>query len=165
MKRYYSVDEISTDIGISRQQLTERIKKLGLDTKKLTKDDIEIIKDDSFDVLDGKTKQKAILDVANDNLKKQSLVISDIKGATYEQRYKEAKKKLDIVTELMGKCEKSIYTVGMNVKSTNGNASQNPDFKSYIELLKQFNALNKTINELEEKLKLTSTSIKKAIDD
>ena len=165
MKRYFTVEEISTEIGISRRKLSDHIKKLGLDTKKLTEKEKQILIDDCKDVLLGKKDQKTILDTNIDIEKMKTLEISNLNGASYEQRLAITKQEFDFVVKSMAKLRKELIETDFVVKSSNGNTSQNAKVKTYNEFVKSFNSLQKTINEIEQQLKLTSTSIERAIDD
>lgn len=165
MKHYYSVEEISAELGISRQKLNNRINNLGLDKKKLSDKEKEILIEDCKDVLKGKSKQKSISASLENAKSIQTLEISKLNGSTVEQRYEHAKQTFDNIVHYMAICEMNLKDAGISVMTSNGNNAQNPNFKSYNDLLKQYNSLQKTINELEEKLKLTSATTQKAIDD
>lgn len=165
MKRYFSVDEISNEIGISRQQLTIRIKNLGLDTKKLSEKEKQIIIEDCKDVLEGKDIQNSIFEINKKAKQVKSVTISNITGATTEQTYAITKQKFDYIVQCLNECEYIIKDTGMFVKSSNGTSTQNVVVKTFNDLMKSYNTTLKTLNDLEEKLKLTSTSIERAIDD
>lgn len=162
MKHYYSVEEISTEIGISRQALTKRIKKLGLDTKTIGNKEKKLIIDSASEEIE---KKKLTTDILSSVSSLQTIEILNETGSTLEQRLVIAKQKFDFVNQCIAECESAISSVGTIVDNANGSVSSNPAVKTMNELLKQHTALQKTINELEERLKLTSTSTQKAIDD
>lgn len=165
MQVYYSIEEISKDIGISRQTLTKRVKKLGLDSKKLGNKERELIIADVQDEIDKKNVSKDVLKSVIGAYNVQSVSISSINGATYEQRLEISKQKLDFVTKELDKLEKAIADSGSIIDNANGSISQSPVVKTFNDYLKSYNTLQKTINELEEKLKLSTTTRDSAIDD
>lgn len=165
MKGYYSVEEISKKIGISRQKLTNRIKKLGFNTKKLGDEEFKAILYDCLDVLQGKKEQSGLLEADSSTKVKQTAKISNKSGSTIEQRLKMAKIELDFIKMQLEKEKAKILACGSTVKSSNGNSSQSSAMKTYNDLIKSFNIIDNKITDLELKLKLTSTSTAKAIDD
>ena len=77
-----------------------------------------------------------------------------------------AKKDYDNVLQSIDKCLKLIELQGESKTNINGSSSSNPYMKEVREYMKIKIALNKEINELEEKLKLSvATSKFNVIDD
>ena len=165
MKDYYSVEEISKIIGVSRQQLTIRAKKLGFNLKKLSEDEKNLLIEDCSDVLEGKSDQSAILSYKSDLKSLKNPLISKIDGATTEEVLKNAKEQFDFVVQCLEECKANIKENGIAVKSSNGNTAQNTYVKSFNDFAKTYNTLLKSINDLEDKLKLTSKTTVRAIDD
>ena len=158
MQDYYSVEEISKKIGISRQKVNDRVKKMGFDTKKLGDDEFKAILYDSLDVLQGKKAQSDIL-VADSDIEVQEIaIISNESGSTIEKRLELSKIEFDFITNQLEKERKKVLSVGTSVKTSNGNTAQSSAMKTYNDLIKSRNILNKEINELEEKLKLSKST-------
>ena len=165
MQDYYNIDEISKELGISRQKLSPKAKKLGFDLKKMTEDEKNLLIDECVDVLEGKSNQSAILSFKSDLKSLKNPLISKIDGATTEEVLKNAKEQFDFVVQCLEECKANIKENGIAVKSSNGNTAQNTYVKSFNDFAKTYNTLLKSINDLEDKLKLTSKTTVRAIDD
>ena len=97
----------------------------------------------------------------------QNDVIVDKSGSTLENRLKIAKREFDLVNKSLIECQIAIDTHGTIIQNgNNGTISSNPAVKTKCELLKQQTALQKTIQELEDRLKLSTNEIQiNTIDD
>lgn len=165
MKDYYTIDEISKELGISRQKLSPKAKKHGFDLKKMSVEEKNVLIDECKDVLEGKKIQSDILMANSMSKGLKSREISKKSGATHEERLEMSKIEFDFVNNLLEEAKATIKMSGILAKSTNGNSSQNSALKTYNDLIKSRNILQKEINELEEKLKLVNDTTARAIDD
>lgn len=167
MQRYHGVDVISAEIGVSAPTLYKKCKEIGIDPSKITDARKKKLIKYCADTIQRKKEAKAFMeDIQNVNVR-QSDVISVQSGSTLEKRLSIAKQEFDNVAKSLAECQLAIDTKGTIIMNGNtGTISSNPAVKTKCELLKQFNALQKTIQELEEKMKLsTSTSPESPIDD
>lgn len=166
MTNYYSVDEISAEIGVSRTTIAKKVKEFGFDFAKITKARKNKLIKACQSTIDRKNEAKAFLnDVKQANVGEIE-EISSQSGSTLEKRLSIAKKEFDNVTKSLKQCQIAIDQKGtILMNGNNGTISSNPAVKTKCELLKQQNALQKTINELEQALRLTFTTDKEAIDD
>lgn len=158
MEHYYSVEEISKEIGISRQNLTKRIKKMGVDTKKIDENTKKAIIDDCFDEINKKNTKNMILNVINGVSEVKSSEISNESGSTLLKRLEIAKQKYDFVNECLAILEIEIKELGILINNANTSVSSNPAVKSWNELTKSQNVYQKQIDDLEEKLKLSRST-------
>lgn len=167
MQDYISVGEISTMIGVSDKKIYKVAKDLGVDTKKITNKELLLIQEGCSDTIERKKQANELADELKKAKLEKSEEISNQNGSTIEQRLINAKKDYDKVLKNIVACDYLIDSKGEFItNSNNGAVSSNPALKTKCELLKQKNALDKTINELEEKLKLTiATSKFSVIDD
>jgi len=164
MKNYYSVGEISTELGISDKTIYKRAAELGFDTSKITEKRKEKLIQACKAVVDRKKEAKELLKAA-ENVKSDA--ISGQTGSTLEKRLEIAKKEFDNISKSLAECQIVIERKGtIMMNGNNGIVSSNPAVKTKCELLKQHNALQKTIQDLENTLKLTvSSDSGSAIDD
>lgn len=166
MRNYISVEEISEEIGVHRTTLYQKAKAIGIDTQKIT----EARKKKLIKALQPTIDRK---NEANEFLKevkgeKLGLIeeISSQSGSTLEKRLLIAKREFDNVTKSLVQCQKAIDLKGtILMNGNNGTISSNPAVKTKCELLKQQNALQKTISELEQALKMSVPTTHNVIDD
>lgn len=159
MENYYKIDEISIDLGVSRETIRKNIKKLGLNSRKIDESAKKLLIDELQSTIDlknkGKTLEKKVLDAKvekSDDIPIESGSSLEILRIKAIQRYnllEETAKNLEIVIK---------EDLGFVVSGTNGLVGLSPAVKGITEITKQQNALTKTIKELEEALKITSTS-------
>ena len=164
---YYSVDEISAEIGVNQTTIYQKAKILGIDTSKITKArKNKLIKACEGTIQRKKKAKEFIEDVKQEDVG-ETEEISSQTGSTLEKRLSIAKKEFDNVTKSLKQCQKAIDLKGtILMNGNNGTISSNPAIKTKLELLKQHNALQKTISDLEQALRITITpSSKDAIDD
>ena len=165
-----TVDEISKEIGITPTIIYKKLKEMGITTDA-----------DRRYLLDEETKAR-IIDACSDtiNRKKEAIEfmgdvqsaevgesekISDQTGSTLEQRLAIAKKEFDRLTKSLEECQIAIDLKGtILMNGNNGTISSNPAVKTKCDLLKQHTALQKTITELENALKIT-VNHRSVIDD
>lgn len=159
MQDYYSVGAISTEIGVSDKKIYKVCKELGIDTKKIDENaKKDIILGCESTILRKKEANDLISDLENAKVG-QTNEIADKTGSTLEQRLFNAKKDYDNIVKNIIASDFLIETKGEYIiNSNNGSVSLNPALKGKTELLKQKNALDKTINDLEEKLKLSKST-------
>lgn len=169
MQNYYSVDEISAEVGVNRNTIYQKARNLGIDTSKITeKRKIKLIQAVS-DTIERKNEAEAFMnDVKNEKVCK-TVEIFGQSGSTLEQRLSIAKKEFDLITKSLAECQVAIEKKGtILMNGNNGTISSNPAVKTKCELLKQHNALQKTIQDLENALKMSvapATSKISTIDD
>ena len=153
MQKYYSVEEISMEIGVSIPTIRQKAKNLGFDTQRLTENRKKRIINACQSVIQKKNEAKELLNVKN-NIKYEE--ISSESGSTLEKRLEIAKREFDCINKSLAECQNIIDQKGtMMITVTNGAVSSNPAVKTKCELLKQHNALQKTIQDLENALKLS----------
>lgn len=167
MTNYYSVDEISAEIGVSRTTLSKKVKEMGFDFAKITKAKKNKLIKAVQPTIDRKKKAKEFIDDVKQEEVGEIDEISSQSGSTLEKRLSIAKREFDNVTKSLKQCQKAIDLKGtILMNGNNGTISSNPAIKTKLELLKQHNALQKTISDLEQALRMTITpSSKDAIDD
>ena len=159
MQNYYSVGAISTEIGVSDKKLYKVAKDLGIDTKKITKTRKNKLINACKDTIYRKKQANELVNDLKSAKLEKSCDISSKSGSTLEERLEKAKKSYDDVVNNIEACIYMIELKGEFItNSNNGSISPNPALKTKCELLKQKNALDKTINELEEKLKLSKST-------
>ena len=159
MQDYYSVGAISTEIGVSDKKIYKVAKDLGLNTKEIGENEKKLIKEACLDtILRKKQANELVNDLKSAKLDKSGTIYSK-SGSTLEERLLNAKQDYDKVIKNILACDFMIETNGEFItNSNNGAVSPHPALKTKCELLKQKNALDKTINELEEKLKLSKST-------
>lgn len=159
MPNYITLDEISSKINVSYETLRKKCYKLGIEPQKITKTKEKQLIKACQDTIDRKNEAKDLISsLGNVKVSKNDEIVNE-SGSTLEKRLFNAKKDYDnIVKNIIASDylieEKGEYIVNGN----NGTVSLNPALKGKIELIKQKNALDKTINELEEKLKLSRST-------
>lgn len=165
MKDYFSVGEISTEFGISRQTISKKIKELGIDSRKITEQDKDLIYKQCLTTIKAKDNRKELEE-------KEKLIetdtIVDKNGSTLEQRLEIAKREFDNLNKSLIKYQIAIETYGEYlIDEKNSQPYPNPLMKVKVDLWKQHNALQKTIQDLEDKLKysISSSLNDSAIDD
>lgn len=167
MTNYYSVDEISAEVGVHPSSIYKKAKILNIDPKRIT----ETRKKKLIKALESAIERKNEANDFLDDVKQEEVgeieEISSQSGSTLEKRLFIAKKEFDNVTKSLKQCQKAIDLKGtILMNGNNGTISSNPAIKTKCELLKQQNALQKTISDLEQALRITITSTSKdAIDD
>ena len=165
MQNYYSVDEISAEIGVNRNSIYQKAKILGIDTSRITeKRKMKLIKAVS-PILDRKKEADAFLDDVKGAKVGKTVEISNQSGSTLEQRLSIAKKEFDLITKSLAECQVAIEKKGtILMNGNNGTISSNPAVKTKCELLKQHNALQKTIQDLENTLKMSVAPISSKVN-
>lgn len=167
MKDYFSIGEISKEIGVSDKTLYKRAKDLKINTSRITLKRKEKLIKACEDIANKKNSVKGFMkNVSKVKVTKSSSIASK-SGSTLDVRLKIAKQKFDFVNNCIADCENAIKANNVIIDNANGSISSNPAVKTMCELLKQHTALQRNIQELEEKLKLISTSATttSAIDD
>lgn len=167
MKGYFTIGEISKEIGVSDKTLYKRAKDLEIDTSKITSKRKEMLIKACEEVANRKNSVKGFLQNVSNAKVVESDTISSQSGSTLEKRLEIAKQKFDFVNKCIADCESAIKANNVIIDNANGSISSNPAVKTMCELLKQHTSLQRNIQELEEKLKLisTSTTTGSAIDD
>lgn len=165
MQNYYSVDEISAEIGVNRNSIYQKAKILGIDTSRITeKRKAKLIKAVS-PILDRKKEADAFLDDVKSAKVDKTVEISHQSGSTLEQRLSIAKKEFDLITKSLAECQIAIEKKGtILMNGNNGTISSNPAVKTKCELLKQHNALQKTIQDLENAMKMSVAPISSKVN-
>lgn len=169
MQNYYSVDEISAEVGVNRNTIYQKARNLGIDTSKITeKRKIKLIQAVS-DTIERKNEANEFLNDVKSEKVGKTVEIFGQSGSTLEQRLSIAKKEFDLITKSLAECQIAIEKKGtILMNGNNGTISSNPAVKTKCELLKQHNALQKTIQDLENALKMSvapSVSKISTIDD
>ena len=156
MQNYYSVDEISAEIGVHRASIYQKAKLLGIDTQKITEKRKNKLIEAVKPMLERKNEANEFLnDVKTEKIGK-TVEIFGQSGSTLEQRLSIAKKEFDLITKSLAECQIAIEKKGtILMNGNNGTISSNPAVKTKCELLKQHNALQKTIQDLENALKMS----------
>ena len=156
MQNYYSVDEISAEIGVNRNTIYQKARNLGIDTGKITENrKLKLIKACS-ETIERKKEAEDFLNESKKAKVEKTAEIAGQTGSTLEQRLAIAKKEFDLITKSLAECQVAIERKGtILMNGNNGTISSNPAVKTKCELLKQHNALQKTIQELENTLKMS----------
>ena len=164
MQHYYSVAEISAELGISDKTIYKKVAEFGFDTSKITESKKNRLIKALQPTIDRKREAKELLNVKN---RTKTMEISNETGSTLEKRLEIAKIEFDNINKSLAECQNLIDQKGtMMITPTNGAVSSNPAVKTKCELMKQHNALQKTIQDLENALKLSiSSNSGSAIDD
>ena len=164
MKDYFSLDEISREIEVSKETIRKKCYQLGIDTKEIDIKSKKILIDALAETIQRKTEAKEFLNELNSG---ESEAISMKNESTLEQRLYIAKMEFNRITKSLEECQIAIDKKGtIMMNGNNGTVSSNPAVKTKCELLKQQNALQKTISDLEQSLKMSIPSKdKKIIDD
>ena len=166
MANYYSVEELSNEIGVHRTTLYQKAKLLGIDTQKITEARKNRLIEALKPTIDRKKEANDFLNDVNSEELGEIDEISSQSGSTLEKRLIIAKKEFDNVTKSLVQCQKAIDLKGtILMNGNNGTISSNPAVKTKCELLKQQNALQKTISELEMALKMSVPLVHNVIDD
>ncbi len=158
MQGYYSIGVISNEIDVSDKTLYKIAKKLGLDTKKIGDKEKQMLIDECKSTISNKKKSKAFVEATKKVKVEKSDDISMISGSTLEQRLIKAKKDYDYVSQSIDKYKKLIDLQGAGKTNVNGTTTSNPFAKDVREFIKVKIALDKSISELEEKLKLSKST-------
>ena len=167
MQNYFKVDEISAETGVNPTTIRQKIKILGLDASKITKNRKNKIIEALKPTIERKSQANNFVEAIKSVKIEQNDVIVDKSGSTLENRLKIAKREFDLVNKSLIECQIAIDTHGTIIQNGhNGTISSNPAVKTKCELLKQQTALQKTIQELEDRLKLSTNEIQiNTIDD
>lgn len=164
MQDYISVGAISTEFGISRQTISKKLKELGIDSRKITQEDKELLYNackNNFLAKEGrKDYEEKVKLIETDPILTKS-------GSTLEERLIIAKREFDNLNKSLLECQIILDTYGhFSINGDDNKPYPNNAMKTKIELLKQHNALQKTIQELEDKKKLSiSSSIRNSVID
>ena len=163
MENYFTLDEISREIDVSKETLRKKCYQLGLETRQIDAETKKILLDACAETIQRKTEAKELLsDVEVD----ESEMISLESASTLEQRLYIAKKEFNLITRSLAECQAVIEKKGTILSNgNNGTVSMNPAVKTKCELLKQQNALQKTISDLESSLKITAPIQKHSVID
>ena len=164
MKNYFTLDEISREIGVSRETLRKKCRILGIDTQKVTLSRKNKLIKACSETIKRKTEAKEFLTGAK---AEESDLISLESVSTLDKRLEIAKNEFNLITKSLKDCQMAIDRKGTIIMNgNNGTISSNPAVKTKCELLKQQNALQKTISELEQALKMSiPVSESNTIDD
>lgn len=166
----FTVDEISKETGVTPRILYKRIKELGIVKNEdgaylLDQSEKDALVNSVSDTMKRKKEAEQFIDDVQDAEVGETNTISDKSGSTLEQRLSIAKKEFDHISKSLAECQVAIELKGtILMNGNNGTISSNPAVKTKCELLKQHNALQKTITELENALKL-SVPHRSVIDD
>ena len=159
MQNYFTIDEISNEIDVNRNTLYQKARDLGIDTSKITKIRKNKLIKACQSTIERKKEANAFSEAIKNAKVEKTDKIANQSGSTLEQRLLKAKKDYDNVNKSLAECQIAIDLHGTLIQNgNNGTISSNPAVKTMCELLKQKNALDKTINELEEKLKLSKST-------
>ena len=168
MQNYFTIDEISSEINVNRNTLYQKARELSIDTSKITKiKKNKLIKACESTISRKNEAKEFISDISSVKLGEID-EISSQSGSTLLKRLEIAKKEFDNVSKSLKQCQVAIDLKGtILMNGNNGTISSNPAVKTKCELLKQQNALQKTIQELEDTLKysISTSKIESAIDD
>lgn len=162
MQDYFSVAEISAEIGVSDKVIYKHAKLLGIDTSKITEDEKERLIEACSKTIARKTEAQEFISGAKVD---ETDMISLQSESTLEKRLYIAKNEFNHITKSLADCQMAIDKKGTIILNNNGAISSNPAVKTKCELLKQQNALQKTISDLEQALKMSVPSQESAIDD
>lgn len=163
MEHYFTVDEISTEIGVSDKVIYKKAKLLKIDTSKIDADAKKVLIDACAETIARKRESKELL---SDVEVSESDMISLQNESTLVKRLEIAKNEFNLITKSLAECQAVIDKKGtILMNGNNGTISSNPAVKTKCELLKQQNALQKTISDLESALKLSIESPHSVIDD
>lgn len=162
MQNYFSVAEISAEIGVSDKVLYKNAKLLGIDTSKIDAEAKEKLIEACSSTINRKKEAKEFLNGAEPG---QSEEISLETESTLSQRLYIAKKEFNLINKSLADCQMAIDRKGTIIMNPNGAISSNPAIKTKCELLKQFNALQKTISDLEQSLKMATPISKRSVID
>lgn len=167
MQHYFKVDEISAETGVNPTTIRQKIKLLGFDVAKITENRKKKIIEALKPTIERKSEANSFVEALKSVKVEQNDVIVDKSGSTLENRLKIAKREFDLVNKSLIECQIAIDTHGTIIQNGhNGTISSNPAVKTKCELLKQQTALQKTIQELEDRLKLSTNEIQiNTIDD
>lgn len=161
---YISVSDLSSELNVSVQSIYAKAKKMDIDTKKIGDQEKEMLRQ-SFTEVSKLKKNASEFEKASASV--QCTEISSQSGSTLEQRLADAKQKFDNLNRTIANYQLAIDTYGdVFTNESNGQPYVNPVQKSLNDALKQYAVINKTINELEEKLKYSvSVPADSVIDD
>lgn len=163
MKDYFSVEEISTEINVSDMVLYKHARNLGIDTSKIGETEKEKLIEACSETIARKKEAKELL---KDVEVSESEMIDLENRSTLEKRLYIAKKEFNLITRSLAECQVVIDKKGtIMMNGNNGTVSMNPAVKTKCELLKQQNALQKTISDLESALKLSVTIKRNSVID
>ena len=162
MKHYFTVEEISTEIGVNVNTIYQKARKLEIDTSKIDESAKESLINACASTIARKKEAKEFLNGAEVS---ESEMISLESESTLAKRLEIAKNEFNLITKSLADCQMVIDRKGTIILNNNGAISSNPAVKTKCELLKQQNALQKTISDLESALKLSIESPHSVIDD
>lgn len=137
---------------------------MGIDTQKITISRKKKLIKACSSTIQQKTEAKEFLTGAK---AEESDLISLESVSTLDKRLEIAKNEFNLITKSLKDCQMAIDRKGTIIMNgNNGTISSNPAVKTKCELLKQQNALQKTISELEQALKMSiPVSESNTIDD
>lgn len=165
MKDYFSVVGISAEFGISRQTLSKKIKELGLDSRKITADDKELLYQACQSNFEARNSRKELEEKVKAMITDS---IVDKSGSTIEERLSQHKKRYDNLVKSIEHYQTAIDCYGeFYIDEKNNQAYPSPMVKMRNELLKQLVSIDTKIQDLEDKKKLSIASSlnDSAIDD
>lgn len=161
----YTVDEISKVVGVSHPIIRQKLKDMNISTSDIDDEVKSKLIEACAETLNRKKSAKEFIEDVQAAEVGETEKISDQTGSTLEQRLSIAKKEFDHISKSLAECQVAINLKGtILMNGNNGTISSNPAVKTKCELLKQHNALQKTITELENALKLSALH-KNVIDD
>lgn len=165
MPNYFSVDEISAEVGVHRSSVYQKAKSLGIDPSKITEKRKNKLLNAIMPMVERKKEADAFLDDVKSAKVGKTVEISHQSGSTLEQRLSIAKKEFDLITKSLAECQIAIEKKGtILMNGNNGTISSNPAVKTKCELLKQHNALQKTIQDLENAMKMSVAPISSKVN-
>lgn len=162
MKNYFSVAEISAEIGVSKDVIYKNARILDIETSKIDADAKKKLIEACSSTIERKKEAKEFITGADPD---KSEEISLETESTLGQRLFIAKKEFNLINKSLADCQMVIDRKGTIILNNNGAISSNPAIKTKCELLKQFNALQKTISDLEQSLKMVTPINKKSVID
>lgn len=153
MKNYFTVDEISAEIGLNRITLYKKAKLLGIDTSKITKTVkkklINACKETISRKEDAKEFEQAI---KSKKVAKKNLLVGK-SGKELEIMLELAIKDFDNNQKSIEECQFAIEEKGTIINNgNNGTISSNPAVKTKTELLKSQSVLRKDILTIKQAL-------------
>ena len=153
MANYFSVEEISNEIGVSASTVYKRCALLGIDTAKIsTKAKKEIINACS-ETLSMKAEAKSLEDKLKGIKVSPKYRLFGTNGSKVQMMLDLALQDFDANQKMILECQEVIDQFGTIMKTShNGTISSNPAVKTKTELLKAQSTLRKDIKELENAL-------------
>lgn len=166
----FKIDEISKEIGVTPRILYRKLKELGIEKDEngsyvLDEEQKEMLIESVSGTIQRKNDARDFIDDVQKAKVGKTELIANQTGSTLEKRLAIAKKEFDLISKSLAECQVAIDKKGtILMNGNNGTISSNPAVKTKCDLLKQHTALQKTITDLENALRL-SVPVRSVIDD